>query len=136
MPQEREDVRNDHGVSRRADLVAGGYDDAAMWESEAGVTHFIFQYQVSAFTNDFRQSREMHYLLAQRMFPRQHGMRWLTVDDKRNTLFIEERTSTPVLKDGVFQDVFLYKIYITLYEEPLTAGLRVTGITTTTTIAD
>jgi hypothetical protein len=63
-------------------------------------------------------------------------MRWLTVDDKRNTLFIEERTSTPVLKDGVFQDVFLYKIYITLYEEPLTAGLRVTGITTTTTIAD
>jgi len=129
IPQENETMRDDR--SHTTDPIPTGDEELSTykWFFEQGVVHMIFDYQVSCFTDRWDHARAIHTLIAQHLFPRTHGMRSLLVGEYTRTLIIKERTSTPVLRDGIFQDVFIFSVEIPIYEGAPELILTPTGIT-------
>ena len=133
IPQETEGIR---AISDTRIEPSPEDGDGEVWYTESGVTYYEFSYQVSAFTDRWDHARAMHLVCADWMFPKLFGMRYLTFEGYTRTVNIMERTSTPVLKDGIFQDVFLYTVTIPLHDQTPEPSTSISGITMGVEIAD
>ena len=74
-------------------------------------TRFLFQ--VTMCSNRYDDALEL-MRLGLTAFKNEEGQRWITISDQRFDVFIQSIVPTPVIADGVFEDVFTYEVIVPL----------------------
>lgn len=89
----------------------------------------IFEYQVSIFSKNWIEYRELQRIIGQRAVPEREGVRYLVVGDYTRSVELERMPTVPSLSDSVFQDVYMFRIRIPIYQEIPDTVYPITGFT-------
>ena len=91
-----------------------------------------FLFQVTMCSNRYDDALEL-MRLGLTAFKNEEGQRWITISDQRFDVFIQSIVPTPVIADGVFEDVFTYEVIVPLSLLPGKTVKAVTDFTVEST---
>jgi hypothetical protein len=91
-----------------------------------------FLFQVTMCSNRYDDALEL-MRLGLTAFKNEEGQRWITISDQRFDVFIQSIVPTPVIADGVFEDVFTYEVIVPLSLLPSKTVKAVTDFTVEST---
>jgi hypothetical protein len=87
-----------------------------------------FLFQVTMCSNRYDDALEL-MRLGLTAFKNEEGQHWITISDQRFDVFIQSIVPTPVIADGVFEDVFTYEVIVPLSLLPSKTVKAVTDFT-------